>query len=438
MAFLENINTEFNVTPDAECEISTSSSLSKHSPLFGSRNLKVLVIDDNPGDRELYGQFLVDDYDQEYEFTETGSGKEGIKLCAEEEFDCILLDYDLPDLNGIQFLNLLDSKTKINIPIIMLTGQGDETVASDALRAGASDYLPKRVVSTDSLKRTIGNAVEKFHLREAVENQTHKLERNNELLTRKNDEIQRFYQTVSHELKTPLTSIKEFASIILDGLAGPINSEQKEYLTLVTESCMQMANGINDLLDITRLETGKYRVELEPNNIQALVEKVIVSMGVIAKHKQIKISSYFDDGLPDVFMDPLRAEQILTNLINNAIKFTEHNGKILIKVTFESHKSKYLKISVLDNGRGIERKDLDNIFDRLYQVNPECGAYNGNDTGSAGGLGLGLNICKQLVKLHDGVMRVKSKVGVGSEFSFTLPIYHEETGIHSLIQEVNS
>ncbi len=398
------------------------------------KNLKVLVIDDNPGDRELYEQFLVDDYDQGYDFVETGLGKEGIKLCTTEDFDCVLLDYDLPDLNGIQFLNLLETKTKIKIPVIMLTGHGDENIASDALRAGATDYLPKRAVSTESLKRTIGNAVEKFHLKRAVESQTNKLQRNNRVLTRKNDEIQRFYQTVSHELKTPLTSIKEFVSIILDGLAGPVTKDQKEYLSIVGESCMQMANGINDLLDVTRLETGKYRVELEPNDIHPVINQVVKSMEVIAKYKQISIETYFDDGIPDVYMDTSRIDQVITNLVNNAIKFTKNSGKILIKTTFDSHESKFIRVSVMDNGCGIDRKDLNNVFDRLYQVNPECST--GDDLSSNGGLGLGLNICMQLVKLHDGVMKVKSKVDHGSEFSFTLPIYHEETGIHSLIQEI--
>ena len=327
-------------------------------------SLRVLVVDDNPGDRELYEQFLVDDYEQQYEFVETGLGKEGINLCASENFDCVLLDYDLPDLNGVQFLNLLDRKTKVKIPVIMLTGQGDETIASDALRAGASDYLPKRVVSTESLRRTIGNAVEKFHLRRAVEKQTHRLQVKNNELTRKHDEIQRFYQTVSHELKTPLTSIKEFVSIILDGLAGPITEEQKEYLSLVSESCMQMANGINDLLDVTRLETGKYRVELEPNNILTVVEQVAKSMSVIARYKQINISTYHDENIPEVYMDNNRVEQILTNLVNNAIKFTDNDGKILIKTVMDSDKTEYIRVSVIDDGCGIESINLKKIFDR--------------------------------------------------------------------------
>ena len=134
-------------------------------------------------------------------------------------------------------------------------------------------------------------------------------------------------------------------------------------------------------------------------------------------------------------MDPNRVEQILTNLINNAIKFTEFNGKIRITAEIESDKADFIKVTIADNGCGIAPKDLKHIFERLYQVNPE---KNANDTTtSLGGLGLGLNICKELVDLHDGKIDVKSIIGKGSEFSFTLPIYHEETGMSSLIQEVN-
>lgn len=398
-------------------------------------SLKVLVVDDNPADRDLYKQYLIDDDKQGYEFSELGLGEEGIQVCSTDDFDCILLDYNLPDLNGVEFLNLLDKQTKTRIPVIMLTGMGNETVAADALRAGATDYLPKRVVSTESLKRTIGNAVEKFHLRKAIESQTHRLEEKNRELMRKHDEIQRFYQTVSHELKTPLTSIKEFACIIQEGISGEINDEQKEYLQIIKDSCMQMANGVNDLLDVTRLETGKLRVELEPNDLGIVINKVIAAMKVIAKYKSIELSAHFDENLPDVYMDPNRVEQILTNLINNAIKFTDHRGKVHVTAEIESDKSEFLKVSVFDNGCGISPKDLENIFDRLYQVNPE---QNANETcTSLGGLGLGLNICRELVNLHDGKITVKSLVNKGSEFSFTLPIYDMDTGMSSLIQEVN-
>lgn len=398
-------------------------------------SLKILVIDDNSADRDLYKQYLIDDFAQGYEFSETDLGKEAITICSTHEFDCILLDYNLPDLDGVQFLNLLDKDSKTRIPVIMLTGQGNETIASDALRAGATDYLPKRVVSTESLKRTIGNAVEKFHLRKAIESQTHRLEEKNLELTRKHDEIQRFYQTVSHELKTPLTSIKEFAGIIQEGISGEVNDEQKEYLQIIKDSCMQMANGVNDLLDITRLETGKLHVELEPNNLALVIKKIIAAMQVIAKYKSIELSGHFDDDLPDVYMDPNRVEQILTNLINNAIKFTDHHGKVHVTAMVDSDDSKYLKVSVFDNGCGIAPKDLGNIFDRLYQVNPE---QNANDTcTSLGGLGLGLNICRELVNLHDGKITVNSLVNKGSEFSFTLPIHDVDTGMESLIQEVN-
>ena len=141
-----------------------------------------------------------------------------------------------------------------------------------------------------------------------------------------------------------------------------------------------------------------------------------------------------DENLPDVYMDPKRIEQVLTNLINNAIKFTDKYGKIFVKGRLESDKSDYIKISVTDTGCGIAADDLKKIFERLYQVKPE---HNPNATStSAGGLGLGLNICKELVNLHEGNLTVESKVGTGSTFSFTLPIYHEDTGLDSLIMEI--
>ncbi len=402
---------------------------------IGTENLHILVVDDNPADRELYKQFLIDDFDQSYEFSETGFGREGIKLCKDAEFDCILLDYNLPDLSGVDFLQNLNQKTKSHTPVVMLTGQGDETIAVNALRAGASDYLPKRAVSTDSLKRAIGNAVEKYNMRKAIENQTHKLQVKNKELTQKHDEIQRFYQTVSHELKTPLTSMKEFVCIILDGLAGPTTDEQKEYLNLVKESCIQMTNNVNDLLDITRLETGKYRIELEPNNLITLIEQVIKNMKVIADYKQIKITKVIAENLPDVYMDPKRIEQVLVNLINNAIKFTANSGKIEVKADWVSDKSDFVKISIIDNGCGIDNANLKHIFERLYQVNPETSS--GLTSSSAEGLGLGLNICKQLVALHKGELSVTSEVDKGSIFTFTLPVYHQETGMHSIIQEID-
>ncbi len=384
-----------------------------------ARSLRILVVDDDPSDRELYRYLLAADPKYTYVLLETGLGKKAIEICKTERFDCVLLDYYLSDLNGVQILDSLNTLFSGSVPIIMLTGQGSETIAVDSLRSGAVDYLPKRQVSAESLKRAVNNAVEKSYLRNAVVDQNDKLKRQNTELTRKHDEIQRFYQTVSHELKTPLTSMKEFVSIILDGIAGPISDEQREYLELVHESCLQMANDVNDLLDVTRLETGKYRIDLSPTDPTDLLSNVYRQMQVLARDKSIDLSLKTPQKLPEIPMDQRRIEQVLTNLLSNAIKFTNKQGKIEISACAQQDES--VEISVSDTGCGIDPDDLKHIFERLYQVSSESGFES--MASSKSGLGLGLTISKELINLHGGELRAESEVGKGSRFIVSLPAY---------------
>lgn len=382
---------------------------------------RILIIDDDPADRELYQYFLKADKSNSYEIEQSGLGKRAIEISKKADFDCVLLDYYLTDLDGLQILESLNTIFQRSVPVIMLTGQGNETIAVEALRAGAVDYLPKRHVSAESLKRSIDNAIEKSFLRNAVTQQTERLQTKNRELTRKHDEIQRFYQTVSHELKTPLTSMKEFVSIILDGIAGEITEDQREYLELVYGSCLQMTNDVNDLLDVTRLETGKYSVELEPNNLATILGHVVQNMGVISKEKSIDLNLDIKGSIPDMPLDEQRIEQVFSNLIGNAIKFTASGGKINVSIERKKRDDECVCISVQDNGMGIPEEMVNNVFERLFQVNPE----NGFDTEvtAKAGLGLGLTISKELVNLHGGSISAESEFGKGSTFTVSLPVY---------------
>lgn len=382
---------------------------------------RVLIIDDDPADRELYQYFLKADKSHSYEIEQSDLGKRAIEISKKADFDCVLLDYHLTDLDGLQILESLNAIFHRSVPVIMLTGQGNETIAVEALRAGAVDYLPKRHVSAESLKRSIDNAIEKSYLRNAVTQQTERLQTKNRELTRKHDEIQRFYQTVSHELKTPLTSMKEFVSIILDGIAGEITEDQREYLELVYGSCLQMTNDVNDLLDVTRLETGKYSVELEPTNLAIILGHVVQNMGVISKEKTIELNLDIKGSIPDMPLDEQRIEQVFSNIIGNAIKFTAAGGKIHVSIERKKQEDECVCISVQDNGMGIPEEMVHNVFERLFQVNPE----NGFDTEvtSKAGLGLGLTISKELINLHGGNISVESEFGKGSTFTVSLPVY---------------
>jgi len=245
------------------------------------------------------------------------------------------------------------------------------------------------------------------------------LEQSNRDLQRRNQEIQTFYHTLSHELKTPLTSAREFAALVMDGLAGPLTKTQLEYLGIVKESCDQLRFHINDLLDVARLETGKMNLEFQTAPLAALVERVVEMLAPAAAGKGVRLSCDSPPDLPAVPIDQQRIQQVLTNLTTNAIKFTPAGGQIRVSLSESPASPECLQVTVRDTGRGIPRNQLGLIFNRLYQVNGEDSPAE-----SPRGLGLGLNICQELVQLHGGRIGVESELGQGSTFTFTLPKRH--------------
>jgi signal transduction histidine kinase len=379
--------------------------------------LRVLIVDDNPEDCELYRRFLKQEKAHEYHIIRASFAKEGLALCRSGRPDCVLVDYRLPDLDGLEFLTTLagDNGT-IPVPAIMLTGYGDETLVAEAMKAGAADYLPKSALSSKSLGRAIANAVEKFKLRVAVEEQRYILEQTNEELRHKHEEIRSFYYVLSHELKTPLTVIMGYLAIVLDGHAGSLNQEQQECLSIAKDSCDQITLALNDLLDATRLETGKLTIAPHPMAIDEVVAQVVVSMLPAAHGKGIHVQHVIAPDLPDVLIDDKRMIQVLSNLLSNALKFTPEGGDVEVGVTRDPQRLGGVLVAVKDTGCGIEPEQCRYIFDRLYQV-------RGEDAESNGGLGLGLYICRELVRLHGGEIWVESTPGQGSTFFFTVPEY---------------
>ncbi|MGH8580332.1 MAG: ATP-binding protein [Gammaproteobacteria bacterium] len=378
--------------------------------------LRILIVEDDPVYRELL-RTLLDPIGEHggYDFVEAETGEAGLAQYRSERPSCILLDYRLPDFDGLEFLAALGSEDdRLSVPVIMLTGEGSEMLVAKAMKAGAADYMPKSALSAMSLRRSISNAVEKSKLRAAIAQQHRVLAQTNLELQRKNAEIQQFYHLLSHEMKTPLTSAREFVSIVLDGLAGPLSEAQREYLSYARESCDQMTLGLNDLLDSTRLETGKLHIALQPGCVSTLVARVVVSMAPQAQGKRIQLEQSIAPDLPQVLMDEKRITQVLTDLLSNALKFTPEGGDVGVRVGSDPERPRCVLVSVSDTGRGIEPAQLDHVFDRLYQIRR-------GDATIEGGLGLGLYICREVVRLHGGEIWVDSTPGKGSTFSFTIP-----------------
>jgi len=246
------------------------------------------------------------------------------------------------------------------------------------------------------------------------------LQQMNRDLVKKNREIDNFYHTLSHELKTPLTSASEFVSIVIDGLAGTINETQKEYLEIAKHSCIQLRNCINDLFDATRLETGKLTLQLKPLRLDLLAHRVISAMLPAAQEKEVSLTEEFEPGLALALADEHRVTQVITNLLGNALKHTPPRGSVHVRLRASVLSDDLLEFSVRDTGCGISPADQEHIFDRLYQVKA------GDAT--TGGIGLGLYLCRELVELHGGHIWVQSQRSQGSTFTFVIPKAPREDG----------
>jgi signal transduction histidine kinase len=236
-----------------------------------------------------------------------------------------------------------------------------------------------------------------------------------------------FLSHVSHELRSPLTAIKQFSSILLDGLAGELNKKQHEYQEIVQKNIGQLQSMIDDLLEVTRLETGKLTVEPEVLAIASAVSDIVKTLEETARAKGVTLSCDLVADLPNIHADRTRLRQILIILLDNAIKFTADGGAVTIRARLLEQDPRFLLVEVSDTGCGISPAIAERIFDRLYQV-------AGGQPASRKGLGLGLYICKELVTRQGGQIWVKSQEQKGSSFSFTLPVFSLNTVIAPLFK----
>jgi signal transduction histidine kinase len=229
-----------------------------------------------------------------------------------------------------------------------------------------------------------------------------------------------FISHVSHELRSPLAAVHQFTTILLDGLAGDLNPEQREYLEIILRNSVQLRDMIADLLEVTRTQSGKVTIDPQPTSICELFRPMIQTYERRAAEKRIAFRTSCPPGLPLVQADSSRIGQVLSNLLDNALKFTLQ-GEIFLSGSLDED-DKFVRIAVIDTGCGINADALPKIFDRLYQ-SPNTVIL------SRKGLGLGLHICQHLVELHGGRIWVESKEGKGATIFFTLPIStYEERG----------
>jgi PAS domain S-box-containing protein len=225
-----------------------------------------------------------------------------------------------------------------------------------------------------------------------------------------------FISTVSHELRTPMTSIKGYADLLHLGMAGGLTDTQHEFLRIIKSNADRLTALVNDILDISRIETGRMRLTIEPLDLGELVSQAVISFQEQYRDKRVTLAWEEPEGLPPIRGDAARVMQVLNNLLANAWQYTPQGGRVMVSV---EPKDGVLQVDVEDTGIGVSPGDVDRIFDRFYRADHPI-------VQEAEGTGLGLAIVKMFVEMLGGEIWVESKIDVGSRFSFTLPLSSTE------------
>lgn len=350
--------------------------------------LKILLVEDNPDDATLLQDILFMKEKYSWNIKRVDRLSAAFDALEEKEVDVIVLDLFLPDSIGLETLEALRQKIK-TIPVVVMTGLKDEQTGIEAVRKGAQDYLVKGQITADSFLRTIEYAIER------------------QQLDQKKSEIIDF---VNHEINNPLTVIREGISQVVEGLKGPINNDQRLLLQTALNGVERLGQIAEQLLDSTRLEVGKIDLNKERCNLVDVIKSIAQSFRLLAQKKDLQIKEQYSSEQIQVNIDKDRIAQVISNLLTNALKFTEQ-GSIDIAVNV---KDKDVICVIKDTGRGISGENIPKVFGKFERF---------SDAGQkkVKGIGLGLYICKHLIELHKGSISVESKLNQGTTFVIQLP-----------------
>jgi signal transduction histidine kinase len=371
------------------------------------------------------------------------SGPEALKQVLGLEFAVILLDVQMPDMNGFEVAEIIKSRERSRtIPIIFLSAiSKEDAYVFKGYSMGAVDYVFKPF-NTDVLRSKVAVFVELFVKQRELQNQgdllresqkrelelehrtslleaearsAAKLSQMNEELHRRQVALEqamgarnRFYASMSHELRTPINAVIGYSTIMLDNIYGPLNVKQKEGLQRTLKAARHLLELVNDVLDLSKIEAGKIELSLQPVMFPSLIEDLFVTVRPLADEYGSTLSLDTEGEHFNIVSDPRRVRQILLNLLSNAIKFGE--GKP-IRVLCKQNEDGSAQIEVIDQGLGIEQDDIARIFEEFVQVSES----------KQPGTGLGLPISRRLAQLLDGSLTVRSVPGEGSAFRLTLP-----------------
>lgn len=374
-----------------------------------SKEIQILFLDDEEsiidGMQRLFMR-------EPYGIAATTQVDKAREILAKEKIKVIVSDQRMPQISGVKFLREVKEQYP-DVLRILFTGYTDFSAAEEAINLGEVYRFVSKPWKTAELLSTIRQSIEHYDLLAQAKAHKEEIELTNKKLKTMYELQKEFTSTVSHELRTPLASIKTAIDLVVKKMVGDINSEQEEVLGRAKSNVDRLKRLIDDILDLTKMESGKLHMNFMMNDLHLVIQSVAESQKDVAQSRGLSIKLELDNDVPKIPFDSDRLIQVLNNLLNNGIKFTKQ-GVITIRTQNKSQENNVV-VSIQDTGKGIAEEDLPKLFQKFQQI--ESGHEN-----EEGGTGLGLAICKEIIARHGGKIWAESKPGEGTTFNFILPI----------------
>lgn len=368
-----------------------------------AETIKVLLVDDDKIDR-MSVQRALRSASFPVQITEAENCADTLLTLGKETFDCALLDYRLPDGDGLELVIKI-RHLNIKIPLIVLTGQGDDQIAVELLKAGASDYLAKSKVSPGRLAQVLQNAL-RVHNAEtaaAIANQQRE-----ELLKQREDFISR----LTHDLQTPLFAANRMLQLFQEGVFGDIPPAVSQRISVIMRSNHNLLQMVSNIVEVYSHEAEAKHLSFDPCDVQDILEEVLQELLPLAIAKNIDLNlKVQSQGSYPVLGDCLELRRVFINLIGNSIKFTDV-GQIQVDLSQSNDPQKTVVITIQDTGSGIAQEVQNSLFERF-----RSGNHKRSNTG------LGLYLSRRILESHQGSISLQSELGVGSTFTLYLPQY---------------
>lgn len=356
--------------------------------------LRVLVVDDDAADRKQVLRALKQS-GLSVQTVEASGMDDAMAVCQEQTFDCAIVDYHMPGQNGLSVISAFQAQFPY-MATIMVTGQGDEVIASEVIKRGAGDYIPKDQANASYLRRTIEYALEKSGFQQKLDHQR--------------EELQNFSCVLAHDLKAPIRHIRNMIGLIQEKMVGRDQDEEVEhYMTYVCSAANTMDALVDALTSYTKFDA---EIKFHEVNLQETVAHVV---SLLEGDLQEKGATVIVEGLPPIIGHEPQIIQLFQNLIANALKYNESDHPTITISAEPEHGIS--RIMVHDNGIGISERHTTKIFEPFKRLHGKDSPYAGS--------GLGLATCKKIVERHGGTITCESSKGQGATFSFTLPVSSE-------------